>query len=49
MKKAVLEAKTNALKKLHELQIKELKIQKMKSQVELRVELAAAEAEKKIL
>ena len=46
-KKAALEAKAHALQRLHELQIEELKIQQMKSQVELRAEIAAAEAEKK--
>ena len=34
-KKAALEAKAHALQRLHELQIEELKIQQMKSQVEL--------------
>ena len=45
-KQAALEAKANALKKMHELQYEELKIQQMKSQVELQGEIAAAEAEK---
>ena len=45
-KQAALEAKANALQKLHELQFEELKIQQRKSQVELQVEIAAAEAQK---
>ena len=46
-KQAALEAKANALQKLHELQVEELKIRQMTSQVELQTEIAAAEAEKK--
>ena len=46
-KKAALEAKEHALQRLHELQIEELKIQQIKSQVELQAEIAAAKAEKK--
>ena len=45
-RQAALEAKANALHKLHELQLEELKIQQKKSQVELQAEIAAAEAEK---
>ena len=45
-KQAALEAKADALKRMHELQFEELKIQQMKSQVELQGEIAAAEAEK---
>ena len=39
--------KKAALQRLHELQDEELKIQQMKSQVELRAEIAAAEAKKR--
>ena len=46
-KKAALEAKEHALQRLHKLQIEELKIQQIKSQVELQAEIAAAKAEKK--
>ncbi|CAB4034840.1 Hypothetical predicted protein [Paramuricea clavata] len=45
-KQAALEAKANALQKLHELQFEELKIQQRKSQVELQGAIAAAEAQK---
>ena len=44
-KQAALEAKANALHKLHELQLEELKIKQKQSEVELQGEIAAAEAE----
>ncbi|XP_028407167.1 uncharacterized protein LOC114529553 [Dendronephthya gigantea] len=47
-KQAALEAKANALNKLHELQLEELKIKQKKSQVELQAEIAAVEAEKHV-
>ena len=47
-RQAALEAKANALEKLHELQLEELRIQQKKSQVELQGEIAAAEAEKTV-
>ncbi len=47
-KQAALEAKANALHKLHELQLEELKIKQKQSEVELQGEIAAAEAEKQV-
>ena len=47
-KKAVLEAKAESLKKLHELQFEELKLQQRKAEIELRSEIAVAEAERKV-
>ena len=48
VKKAALEAKAVALRELHELQFEELRIQQRKTEVELQVEIAVAEAEKRV-
>jgi hypothetical protein len=48
VKQAALEAKANAMQKLHELQLEELRIKQKQSEVELQAEIAAAEAEKQI-
>ena len=46
-RKAALEARAAALKNLHELQIKEMRLQQRKVEIELEVEIAEAEAERK--
>ena len=45
-KKAALEAKAATLKGLHNLQIEELKLQHKKTELQLRAEIAQAEAER---
>ncbi len=45
-RKAALEAKAASLQKLHELQFEELKLQQRKAEIELRAEIAVAEAER---
>ncbi len=47
-RKAALEAKAASLQKLHELQFEELKLQQRKAEIELRAEIAVAEAERKV-
>ena len=47
-RQAALEAKANALQRMHELQLEELKIQQLKSQVQLQAEIAAVETEKRV-
>ena len=47
-RKTALEAKAASLQKLHELQFEELKLQQRKAEIELRAEIAVAEAERKV-
>ena len=47
-RKAVLEARASTLQSLHQLQIEELRLQQRKAEVELRSEIAEAEAERKV-
>ncbi|CAB3997411.1 PREDICTED: uncharacterized protein LOC107342904 [Paramuricea clavata] len=47
-KKAALEAKAASLQRLHELQFEELKLQQRKAEIELRGEIAVAEAERRV-
>ena len=47
-KKAALEAKAASLQRLHEVQFEELKLQQKKAEIELRAEIAVAEAERKV-
>eukprot|EP00794_Sanderia_malayensis_P013184 gene13184-14532_t len=47
-KKAALEAKAESLKRLHELQIQELKVQQQRVELELHSDIAAAEAERNV-
>ena len=46
-KRAALETKAASLQRMHELQFEELKLQQRKAELELRTELAVAEAEQK--
>ena len=47
-RKAGLEARAATLESLHQLQIEELKLQQRKPEIELRAEIAEAEAERKV-
>lgn len=47
-RKAALEARPATLESLHQVQIEELKLQQRKTEIELRAEIAEAEAERKV-